>query len=55
MIPKVPMPSPGCRIMGEAYHAPELKNESCLEPLHGRHDFQFIMLGVAFPDDRIVR
>ena len=37
------------RILAEDYHAPELRTESCLEPLRGRPDFQLLMLDVDFP------
>jgi hypothetical protein len=37
------------RIVGEGYHTLELLNESCLEPLHARPDFQLLMMDIAFP------
>jgi hypothetical protein len=37
------------RLISEGYRAPELKNESCLEPLRARLDFQQLMMDVAFP------
>jgi tetratricopeptide (TPR) repeat protein len=37
------------RIVAEGYHAPELRNESCLEPLRGRTDFRLLMMDLAFP------
>jgi hypothetical protein len=38
------------RIVAEGYHPPELRNESCLDPLRSRPDFQLLMMDVAFPD-----
>ena len=37
------------RIVAEGYHPVELLNESCLEPLRDRPDFQLLMMDVAFP------
>jgi tetratricopeptide (TPR) repeat protein len=37
------------RIVSEGYHAPEIRNESCLDPLRGRPDFQLLMMDLAFP------
>jgi hypothetical protein len=37
------------QIVAEGYHAPQLGNESCLEPLRSRLDFQLLMMDVAFP------
>jgi tetratricopeptide (TPR) repeat protein len=37
------------RAVDEGSHAPELKNESCLEPLRTRRDFQILMMDVDFP------
>jgi tetratricopeptide (TPR) repeat protein len=37
------------RIVAEGYHAPEISNESCLDPLRSRPDFQLLMMDVAFP------
>ena len=37
------------RILDEGYHAPEIANESCLEPLRSRPDFQLLMMDVLFP------
>jgi serine/threonine protein kinase/tetratricopeptide (TPR) repeat protein len=36
------------RIVAEGYRAPELRSESCLEPLHTRPDFQLLLMDVAF-------
>jgi tetratricopeptide (TPR) repeat protein len=38
------------RAVGEGYRAPELRQESCLEPLRNRSDFQLLMMDVAFPE-----
>jgi len=35
--------------IAEGYRARELRNESCLEPLRARPDFQLMMMDVAFP------
>ena len=37
------------RAVGEGYRAPELRQESCLEPLRNRSDFQLLMMDVVFP------
>jgi hypothetical protein len=37
------------RAVDEGYRAPELRNESCLEPLRTRRDFQLLMMDVDFP------
>ena len=37
------------KCIAEGYHDPELENESCLDPLRGRLDFQQLMMDVAFP------
>ena len=37
------------KCIAEGYHDPELENESCLDPLRGRPDFQLLMMDVAFP------
>jgi serine/threonine protein kinase/tetratricopeptide (TPR) repeat protein len=37
------------RIVAEGYHPIELLNESCLEPLRDRPDFQVLRMDVAFP------
>ena len=39
------------RILAEGYQAPELRTESCLEPLRARPDFQLLMMDVGFPRD----
>ena len=41
------------RILAEDYHAPELRTESCLEPLRAGPDFQLLMMDADFPDDPI--
>jgi hypothetical protein len=43
------------RLVSEGYHALELKNESCLEPLRHRTDFQLLMMDVVFPAEPIAR
>jgi eukaryotic-like serine/threonine-protein kinase len=42
-------------LVAGGYHAPELKNESCLEPLRSRPDFQRMMMDVVFPNDAFAR
>ncbi len=37
------------RIVGAGYHARELRNDSCLDPLRARPDFQLLMLDLVFP------
>ena len=37
------------RLIAGGYHAPELRNESCLDPLRTRPDFQRLMMDVVFP------
>ena len=37
------------QLIAGGYHAPELKNESCLDPLRTRPDFQLLMMDAAFP------
>jgi serine/threonine-protein kinase len=37
------------RAVGEGYRAPELRQESCLEPLRKRSEFQLLMMDVVFP------
>ena len=37
------------RVLADNYLAPELRTESCLEPLRGRPEFQLLMLDVVFP------
>jgi hypothetical protein len=37
------------RLVAEGYHAPQLRSESSLEPLHARADFQLLLMDVAFP------
>lgn len=37
------------RLVAGGYHAPELRNESCLDPLRTRPDFQRLMMDAAFP------
>ena len=36
------------------YHDPELRIESCLEPLRARPDFQLLMMDVVFPAEPFV-
>jgi tetratricopeptide (TPR) repeat protein len=43
------------RIVAEGYHAEELRQESCLEPLRARPDFQLLMMDVAFPAEPFAR
>lgn len=43
------------RTVGDGYHARELKNESCLDSLRARPDFQLVMLDVAFPAQPFAR
>ena len=43
------------RIVANGYHARELRNDSCLDPLRGRPDFQFLMLDAAFPAQPFAR
>jgi hypothetical protein len=38
------------QLVTEGYHAPELRIESCLEPLHTLSEFQQLMEDVVFPD-----
>jgi hypothetical protein len=37
------------RLVAGGYHAPHLRSESSLEPLHARDDFQLLLMDVAFP------
>jgi hypothetical protein len=37
------------QLISESYRAPELKNESCLEPLRARPEYQLLMLDVDSP------
>ena len=37
------------KCIAEGYHDPELENESCLDPLRDRVDFQQLIMDVAFP------
>jgi hypothetical protein len=39
------------RLIAGGYHAPHLRSESSLEPLHARDDFQLLLMDVAFPAD----
>ena len=36
-------------LVAGGYHAPELRSESCLDPLRGLPEFQFLMRDVDFP------
>ena len=42
-------------IIADNYHAPELRTESCLEPLRSLPEFQLLMLDVGFPDEPFTR
>jgi serine/threonine protein kinase/tetratricopeptide (TPR) repeat protein len=41
--------------VGKGYRAPELRRESCLEPLQARQDFQLLMMDVVFPGSVFAR
>jgi hypothetical protein len=41
--------------VANGYRARELKNDSCLDPLRNRSDFQLLMLDVAFPAQPFAR
>jgi tetratricopeptide (TPR) repeat protein len=43
------------RILAEGYRAPELNNESSLEPLRSRPDFRDLMMDTAFPAEPFAR
>jgi hypothetical protein len=43
------------RIVANGYHAPELSNESALDPLRSLPDFHLLMMDAAFPPEPFAR
>ena len=43
------------QIVGAGYHARELSNDSCLEPIRTRSDFRLLMLDASFPPQPFAR